>query len=397
MIIETAHRLRTLKEYYFSKKLREVKALMLEGKPVINIGIGSPDLPPSQNTIKALVETANSAHSHGYQSYKGIDDLRNEMANWYDKTYNVEINPEEEILPLLGSKEGITHISLAFLNPGDKVLVPELAYPAYQSVAEMIGAQVIRYPLIEDEWTPDWENMKKLDLQGVKMMWVNYPNMPTGEPASKELFDEIIDFALENKILVCHDNPYSLILNTSKPISILSSPRAKECAIELSSLSKSHNMAGWRVGWISGSKDYIDAILKVKSNVDSGMFLGTQKAAIAALQESEEWHDERNKEYSERKSLVFDILNKLECEFDQSQTGMFIWAKVNSKVMDVEHLVDYLLYEYNVFLTPGFIFGDKGKRYIRISLCTNQEKLQEVNQRIESLELEKINQFELHK
>jgi aspartate/methionine/tyrosine aminotransferase len=306
-------------------------------------------------------------------------------------TYEVSVDADDEILPLIGSKEGITHISLAFLNPGDKVLVPELGYPAYGAVTEMVGAKAIKYPMIEGEnWKPDLKALQQSDLSKVKLMWINYPNMPTGAPAEKSAFEDIIAFAKKNKILVCHDNPYSLVLNESKPISLLSVKGAKEVAIELNSMSKSHNMAGWRIGWVAGAKDYIDAILKIKSNVDSGMFKPMQFAAVEAFKNPESWHLARNEEYKKRREFVYQLLDILSCTYDKSQTGMFIWAKISPKLDSSDKLVDYLLYKKNIFITPGFIFGEKGKQYIRVSLCVKQELLKKVIKRIESLDLKEI-------
>ena len=387
MIIRTATRLNDLKEYYFSVKLKEVRALQEAGHPVINLGIGSPDLAPSGQTVQALIDTATKENAHGYQPYKGIAPLRQAMAGWYEKTYGVKLDPETEILPLMGSKEGITHISLAFLDPGDEVLIPELGYPSYRSVSEMVGAVARTYPLKEQGWQPDWQAMEGQDYSKVKLMWLNYPHMPTGAPASQALFEKAVAFAHKHKILLCHDNPYSLILNEAPPVSILSVDGAKEVSLELNSMSKSHNMAGWRMGWVNGAADYLDAILKVKSNVDSGMFLGLQNAAVKALENSAEWHEEQNKIYRKRRELAEKIVEALHCTFNPGQTGMFIWAKVPESLQSVEKLVDHLLYKQYVFLTPGFIFGRKGDRYIRISLCANEEMLENALERIKNIDL----------
>lgn len=388
MIIRTATRLNELKEYYFSVKLKEVRALQEAGKKVINLGIGSPDLAPSAQTVQALVDTARQENSHGYQPYKGIGPMRKAMASWYESTYGVTLNPETEILPLMGSKEGITHISLAFLDPGDEVLIPELGYPSYKSVSEMVGAVVRTYPLREEEgWQPDWKAMEQEDYRKVKLMWINYPHMPTGAPATKELFEKAVAFAQKHQILLCHDNPYSLILNDEPPISLLSVEGAKEVCLEMNSMSKSHNMAGWRVGWISGAQEYIDAILKVKSNVDSGMFLGLQQAAVKALENPLEWHEAQNQIYRRRRAFAEKIVQALNCRFNPGQVGMFVWAKVPDSLRSVEKLVDYLLYQKHIFLTPGFIFGKKGERYIRISLCTQEEQLEEALERLENIDI----------
>ncbi len=391
MIIRTASRLNDLKEYYFSIKLKEVRALQSAGHEVINLGIGSPDLAPSPQTVQALVDTALQENTHGYQPYTGTPSLRKAMASWYSRIYGVLLDPEKEILPLIGSKEGITHISLAFLDPGDEVLIPELGYPTYRSVSEMAGATVRTYPLKAQEgWQPDWAAMEKEDYSKVKLMWMNYSHMPTGAPATKELFEKAVAFARSKSILLCHDNPYSLILNEEPPISLLAVAGAKEVAIELNSMSKSHNMAGWRVGWLSGAPDYINAVLKVKSNVDSGTFLGLQNAAVVALDNPPEWHEEQNKIYKRRRVLAEKIVQTLNCTFDPGQTGMFIWAKVPDSLQSVEKLVDYLLYQQYVFITPGFIFGQKGERYIRISLCTKEEVLEKALERIKKSDISAI-------
>lgn len=391
MIISTADRLNITKEYYFSVKLQEVRKLLAEGKDIINIAIGNPDMAPSQETIDELSKQSNILQNHGYQPYRSVPELRNAISEWSHQTYRIDLDPDDEILPLIGSKEGITHISLAFLNPGDQVLVPELGYPAYGAVAKMVGAEVIEYPMLENEnWKPDLQELENRDLSKVKIMWVNYPNMPTGAQASIEVFQEIIDFAKKHKILLCHDNPYSLILNEEDPLSILSVVGAKEVAIELNSMSKSHNMAGWRIGWAAADKSYIDAILKVKSNVDSGMFKPMQLAAVKAFSNSPAWHTQRNEEYKTRRDIVYQILDKLSCTYDRSQTGMFIWAKVSDSSIGAEVLADHLLYEKNVFVTPGFVFGEKGRQYIRVSLCVKQEVLKEVLNRLESFDIKKI-------
>lgn len=383
MIIQLAQRATQAQEYYFSVKLAEVRKLIAAGHDVINMGIGNPDQAPSEATIKALTDSASLANSHGYQAYKGIPALRQGIAQWYARVYGVALDPESEILPLIGSKEGITHISLTFLDTDDEVLVPELGYPAYRAVSEMVGAKVIEYPLLENQqWQPDWEAMKSLVTPKTKIIWLNYPHMPTGAPATRELFEKAVKFALEHRILLCHDNPYSLILNQKPPISLLSIKGAKEVAIELNSMSKSHNMAGWRVGWLSAAKDYIDAILTIKSNVDSGMFLGIQQAAVAALQNADEWHIAQNNVYRSRLDAAKAFLEALNCTYDQSQEGMFLWAKLPDEVTSAEKLVDDLLYQKHIFIAPGFIFGPKGQRYIRLSLCMPAERIWQAVERL---------------
>lgn len=383
MIIPKASRLNAVKEYYFSIKLAKVKQMQQEGKPVLNLAIGSPDLPPSSSAIAQLIKSVQNPQNHAYQPYKGIAMLRESMASFYQYIYEVRLDPTTEILPLLGSKEGITHISLAFLNPGDEVLVPELGYPAYTSVSQMAGAKVRYYSLLENQnWQIDFEALNQQDLQKVKIMWLNYPHMPTGASPERATFEKLIIFAKKHKILLCHDNPYSLILNTTKPLSLLSLPQAKEVTIELNSMSKSHNMAGWRVGWISGTQDYIDAILTIKSNVDSGMFLPVQHAAIEALKSPAEWYQQQNKVYAERREIVYQIMDKLDCTYTKNQVGMFVWAKIPSSYKSSEQLTEELLNEKHLFITPGFIFGKKGEKYIRLSLCNNQQLLTEALHRL---------------
>lgn len=391
MIIDKAERLKTTKEYYFSVKLQEVRGLIAKGKDIINIAIGSPDMAPSQSTIDELARQANNPANHGYQNYRSIPELRSAISKWMKDIYSVSLDVEDEILPLIGSKEGITHISLAFLNPEDEVLVPELGYPAYSAVSEMIGGKCIKYPMLEDQqWKPDIPALEKYDLSKVKIMWINYPNMPTGATASIEAFEEIIAFARKHKILVVHDNPYSLVLNVTPPISLLSIEGAKDVAIELNSMSKSHNMAGWRIGWVAGAKDYLDAIIQIKSNVDSGMFKPMQLAAVEAFKNPASWHESRNEEYRKRRLLVYKILDRLSCTYDKTQTGMFLWAKIDPVIGSSEKLADHLLYEKNIFVTPGFIFGEKGEKYIRISLCLKQEVLQKVLDRLDSFDINQL-------
>jgi LL-diaminopimelate aminotransferase len=385
MIISPAERLKQIEEYYFSKKLEEIRLLNLKGYNILNLGVGSPDLMPSESTINALTKSALNPKNHGYQSYKGIPQLRVAFAQWYERIYKVKLDPESEILPLMGSKEGITHISLAFLNPGDMVLVPELGYPAYRAVTLMVGANPVEYPLDEKNWYPDFDALNRMNLDRVKILWMNYPHMPTGATPSRELFHELVSWAKAKKILLAHDNPYSLVLNETPPLSVLSEEGAKEVAIEMNSMSKSHNMAGWRVGWINAKKEYIDTILKVKSNFDSGMFRGIQDAAVEAINNPVSWHEERNKIYRERRGVVYQLLDKLGCTYRTNQVGMFIWARIPESVDSVEKWVDHILYHHQVFITPGFIFGEKGRRFVRVSLCADKSVFEEANKRIMDL------------
>lgn len=385
MIIETAQRTRQTSEYYFSVKLAEVRKLVAEGHDVINLGIGNPDMMPSEQTLTTLSEAALKPQAHGYQPYVGTVAFRNAIAEYYQRTYGVTLNPASEILPLIGSKEGITHISLTFLDPDDEVLVPELGYPAYRAVSQMVGAKVKEYPLREDHgWQPDWEVMESLVSPRTKLMWLNYPHMPTGAPATKELFEAAVAFAKKHKILLCHDNPYSLVLNKKEPISLLSIEGAKDVAIELNSMSKSHNMAGWRLGWLAGAKPYIDAVLTIKSNVDSGMFWALQEAAVAALGNPQEWHDQRNAVYQGRLEASEAFLNAVGCTWDKKQEGMFLWGKLPESIESAEKLVNNLLTEKHVFIAPGFIFGPKGQRYIRLSLCMPKERIWEAVERLKN-------------
>jgi LL-diaminopimelate aminotransferase len=383
MIIDTALRTKQTSEYYFSVKLAEVRKLIAEGNDVINLGIGNPDMMPSGETLKALSEASQKPQAHGYQPYTGTPAFRSAIAAFYNHTYGVKLDAATEILPLIGSKEGITHISLTFLDPGDEVLVPELGYPAYRAVSQMVGAIVKEYPLREDDgWQPDWNAMESLVTSKIKIMWLNYPHMPTGAPATHELFEEAVAFAKKHQILLCHDNPYSLILNKKPPLSLLSVEGAKEVAIELNSMSKSHNMAGWRMGWLAAAKPYINAVLTIKSNVDSGMFWAMQEAAIAALGNSDEWHNERNAVYQGRLEAAETLLSTLGCTWDAKQEGMFLWGKLPDSIESAETLVNSLLLEKQVFIAPGFIFGPKGQRYIRLSLCLPKERIWEAVNRI---------------
>jgi LL-diaminopimelate aminotransferase len=382
MIISPANRLEQVQEYYFSKKLKEIRTLNDQGKNIINLGIGSPDLSPSAETIEALCTTAQRTDTHGYQSYTGVPALRESIAKWSEKTYNTKLDSSCEILPLIGSKEGIMHISMAFLNKGDKVLVPNPGYPSYSSVSNLLEVEIENYDLEEKlGWNIDIKALKNKDLSKVKIMWINFPNMPTGSRPNIDILKELINLASEHQFLIVNDNPYSLILNDI-PFSIFQLEGAKEVCIELNSLSKSHNMAGWRIGWLAGDSEYLTSVLKVKSNMDSGMFLGLQHAAIKALDNSESWHKAQNTIYQKRKDLIGKIFDHLDVTYDKNGTGMFVWGKVSDTIQNVEELVDKILYEADVFITPGFIFGSQGNRYIRASLCAKKEAIQEAFDRI---------------
>ena len=382
VMIRPAERLNTVQEYYFSKKLREVAEMNAAGKNVINLGVGSPDMPPSEGVICELNEQARKEDTHGYQSYIGIPELREGFAYFYKKWYGVELNPTKEILPLIGSKEGVLHISMTFLNPGDGVLIPNPGYPTYSSVSQLIGAQVISYDLLENNgWQPDFEALEKMDLTGVKLMWVNYPNMPTGGRATRELFEKLVAFGKKHNILICNDNPYSFILSDER-LSILSVEGAKDCCIEMNSMSKAHNMPGWRIGMLASNPQIVEWILKAKSNVDSGMFKPMQLAAAKALYADAEWYDNNNKVYAARRKWAFQIMDAIECTYDSEQVGLFVWAKIPDSAVSSEVFADKFLYESNVFLTPGFIFGSNGERYLRISLCAKEKLLEEALRRI---------------
>ena len=383
-MIQKADRLSNVKEYYFSKKLREVTALRKEGKEIINMAIGSPDLPPPDAVIKALNETANTKGAHQYQSYQGIPELREAIANFYLKHYRVSLNPYQEILPLMGSKEGIMHITMAFLNKGDSVLIPDPGYPSYASVSNLMQANIISYNLnASNNWLPDYKEIEKQDLTGVKMMWLNYPNMPTGTNATKEHFTKAVAFAKKHDIMLVNDNPYSFILNDN-PLSLLETEGARDVAIELNSLSKTFNMAGWRVGMVVGKGEIIKSILQVKSNMDSGMFLGIQKGAVKALNCSKEWFKELNKTYIKRRKIVWEIFDILGCSYNKESAGLFVWAKLPKGRSAIE-FTDQLLKEKDVFMTPGSIFGKNGKDYIRASLCVSEADLNTVLQRLKGL------------
>lgn len=382
MILKTANRLAHVKEYYFSKKLREIAALKAEGAPIINLGIGSPDLPPPPSAITTLQNTSANPQNHAYQSYKGAPQLREAIAQWYNRQYQVQLNATTEILPLLGSKEGIMHISMTWLENGDEVLVPNPGYPAYAATARLAGATPIFYDLTDKkDWLPNFDALEQTDLSKVKIMWVNYPHMPTGAKATKALFEQLIAFGKKHQILICNDNPYSFILN-EEPLSLLQISGAKDVALELNSLSKSYNMAGWRVGMICGDQEHLNSILKFKSNMDSGMFLPVQLAAAEALQEDNDWFVQQNKVYTERRKAAWKIMDELQCTYTKTQAGMFVWAKIPSALPNVQQLVDELLYEQSIFITPGFIFGTNGERYIRISLCSNLDLLTTALKRI---------------
>ena len=375
----------SLQEYYFSKKLKEVAEMNAAGKNVINLGVGSPDLPPSEQTIETLCEHARKANEHGYQPYVGIPELRKGFADWYKTWYDVDLDPKTEIQPLIGSKEGILHISLAFLNPGDGVLVPNPGYPTYSSVSKLVEARLIPYELKEElGWQPDFEELKKMDLSNVKLMWTNYPNMPTGANASVELYEKLVAFGRKHGIIICNDNPYSFILN-EHPLSILSIPGAKEICIEMNSMSKAHNMPGWRMAMLASNAQFVQWILKVKSNIDSGQFKPMQYAAVEALSAKKEWYDNMNRVYRSRRDLAGQIMRTLGCEYDENQVGMFLWGRIPDSAESGEAIANKVLYEANVFLTPGFIFGSRGERYIRISLCCKNETLEEALKRIENL------------
>lgn len=385
--MEIAKRLEGIGEYYFSRKLREIEELNKQGKNIINLGIGSPDLPPHPDVIKTLQEESAKPNVHAYQSYKGSPVLRKAISDWYKKWYNVELDPDSEILPLIGSKEGIMHICMTYLNKGDKVLVPNPGYPTYRAAVKLAGGKCIEYKLLQkNNYEPDFNALEKISSSKVKLMFVNYPQMPTGQLPTKELFEKLVAFGRKRNILIVHDNPYSFILprwlSGENPMSLLSVNGAKDCVVELNSLSKSHNMAGWRVGMLCGAKERIDEVLQFKSNMDSGMFLPVQLAAAKALSLGKEWNDEVNKIYNERREKVFELLKLLKCKFSKEQAGLFVWAKVSSKYKNGDALSDDVLYNSNVFITPGRIFGSAGEKYVRVSLCNTAEKLEEAKQRI---------------
>ncbi len=373
-MINFANRLETVQEYYFSRKLKEVRQLTIDGKPIINMGIGSPDLEPPKTVLKAILESIHDKGAHKYQSYQGLPEFRNAVANFYQKNYQVSIHPDQEVLPLMGSKEGIMHISLALLNEGDQVLIPNPGYPTYSSVTNLVGAKPIYYELdASTNWQPNFEALEKLDLSSVKLMWVNYPHMPTGAKATEETYRQLVNFGLKHQIVIVNDNPYSFILNDT-PKSIFQVAKAKDIALELNSLSKSFNMAGWRVGKLIGNQTFLQEILKVKTQMDSGMFYGIQKGAIKALELDKEWFEQQNSIYKTRQQLIFNIADILQCSYDPKASGMFVWAKLPSGQTS-EAVIDDLLYNKHIFVAPGNIFGSKGEGYIRFSLCVPEEKI----------------------
>lgn len=380
-MITTANRLHTVEEYYFSSKLREVRQLMSEGKPIINMGIGSPDLAPSKAVIAAIQNAMNDTNAHQYQSYQGLPELRQAMGDFYKNNFDVTLNPANEILPLMGSKEGILHISMAFLNEGDQVLIPNPGYPTYTSVTKLVGAEAVYYDLVADtNWEPDFESLEKLNLSKVKIMWLSYPHMPTGAAGSLEVFEKAVAFAKKHQILLVNDNPYSFVLNNN-PISILKIEGANDVVLELNSLSKTFNMAGWRVGMVLGNPELIDAVLKVKSNMDSGMFYGIQKGAIEALKSDKSWFIQQNDIYAKRRELTFKLAQKIGCTIDKNAVGMFVWAKLPSGIASSEKFIDGILYDKSIFITPGTIFGSNGEGYIRFSLCVAASEIEKAIER----------------
>ena len=380
MIIK-ADRLNTVEEYYFSTKLKEVNSLIKKGKPIINLGIGSPDLTPPQDALEALKVSLTHQSANNYQNYNGLEDLRVSISKFYNKHYNVDLDFTSETLPLMGSKEGIMHISLAFLNVGDSVLIPNPGYPTYASVTNLVQAKAIYYDLVpENNWLPNFEELEKSDLKKVKLMWVNYPHMPTGATCDVDFFEQLISFAKKHQILLVNDNPYSFILN-NKPISIFNVEGSKDYCLELNSLSKTFNMSGWRVGMVSGNKENISNILKVKSNMDSGMYYPIQRAAIAVLNSTNSWFDKMNEIYNERRVLVKKLADSLNCKYENKSSGMFVWAKINSNKKSKE-FTDDLLYKHNIFIAPGDIFGSNGEGYVRFSLCATKELITKAIKRI---------------
>ena len=385
MAYQPADRLASVSEYYFSRKLKEVAQMNAQGMDVISLGIGSPDMPPSEQTIRTLCETAQNPDGHGYMPYVGIPELRRAFAEWYLRWYGVDLDPQTEIQPLIGSKEGILHVTLAFVNPGEQVLVPNPGYPTYTSLSKILGAEVVNYNLKEEDgWMPDWEQLEAMDMSRVKLMWTNYPNMPTGAPATPELYRRLVDFARRKGIIIVNDNPYSFILN-DHPLSILSVPGAKECCIEFNSMSKSHNMPGWRIGMLASNAQFVQWVLKVKSNIDSGMFRAMQLAAATALDADAGWYEGNNRNYRNRRHLAGEIMRALGCTYDERQVGMFLWGRIPDTCRDVEELTERVLHQARVFITPGFIFGSNGARYIRISLCCKDAKLAEALERIKNI------------
>jgi aspartate/methionine/tyrosine aminotransferase len=384
MSTPTAQRLESVKEYYFSKKLREVAALIKAGNPILNMGIGSPDLPPDPSVLDAMQQSLSDSKAHMYQSYQGLPELREAIASFYQSHYDVTLNPTNEILPLMGSKEGIMHISMAFLDKGDQVLIPNPGYPTYSSVTQLLEAEAVFYDLKEaNNWQPDFEALDQMDTSRIKIMWLNYPHMPTGAQVDTNTFKRLIAWAKKSNVLLINDNPYSFILNDS-PQSLMSQPGAMEVAMELNSLSKAFNLAGWRVGMLSGNSENINAVLKVKSNMDSGMFYGIQKGAIAALQLETSWFTELNKVYAERREAMIELATLMGSTFDPKSVGMFLWAKLNDPTIKSEEFIDTILKEHHIFITPGTIFGSQGEGYIRFSLCVKVEQIQTAINRLKS-------------
>lgn len=387
--ITPATRVMEIQEYYFSKKLREVAQLNAQGADIISLGIGGPDRMPHSDIISTLCEEAQKPGNHSYQPYVGIPELRQAFADWYKRWYGVELDPAKEIQPLIGSKEGILHVSLAFLNPGDGVLVPNPGYPTYTSVSRLAQAEIYNYDLTEENgWMPDFEALERLPLDKIKLMWINYPHMPTGTPATIELFKKIVDFGHRHNIVIAHDNPYSFILN-NEPLSLLQVDGAREIAIEMNSMSKSHNMAGWRVGMLASNPKFINWILKVKSNIDSGQFKPLMLAAVKGLQVDAEWYDTLNSVYASRRAVAEEIMRELGCRFDETQRGMFLWGRIPDDEASSEALADKVLYDARVFITPGFIFGSNGERYVRISLCATEENMRRALDRIKEMKNQK--------
>ena len=383
--IKPSDRVSDIKEYYFSIKLREVAAMKASGIDVISLGIGGPDQPPHEEVIETMTRALHVPTNHGYQPHTGAPELRKAFADWYRRWYGVDVDPSRELQPLIGSKEGVTHISLAFLNPGDGVLIPNPGYPTYSSISKLLGAEIFPYNLTEENgWQPDFEELEKLPLERIKLMWINYPHMPTGAGARMETFRKVIEFGKKHNIVIVHDNPYSFILNMT-PLSIMQVEGAKDIAIEMNSLSKSHNMPGWRVGVAVSNPQFISWILKVKSNIDSGQFRPLMLAAAKALMAGPEWHEKVNALYASRRKVAEDIMHELGCEFDRTQTGLFLWGRIKDTAVSSEALADKVLQQAHVFLTPGFIFGSNGERYIRISLCASEEAMQEALQRIKNM------------
>lgn len=386
--IRPAERLNAVSEYYFSRKLKEIARLNAEGQDIISLAIGSPDMPPSEETIRVLCEQARRPDTHGYQPTIGTPELREAMAEFYRRWYDVELDPAHEIQPLIGSKEGILHVTLSFVNPGEEVLVPNPGYPTYTSLSRILGARVVSYALLpENGWQPDFGALERMDLSHVKLMWTNYPNMPTGARAQRKTYERLVDFAQRHNILVVNDNPYSFILNPGEKLSLLQVPGAKECCIEFNSMSKSYNMPGWRIGLLATNAEFIQWILKVKSNIDSGTFRPMQLAAAQAYKNSDEWHHLANYEtYARRRVLAEEIMRALGCQFDPEQVGMFLWGRIPEHYAEAEELTERVLHEARVFITPGFIFGTNGSRYVRISLCAKEEKISEALQRIQHMQ-----------